>query len=52
MFGDLTSQAIVGGDPSRLTRVASPGSIGAPAPPRQPPRLRDATVEPIEGASF
>ena len=51
IFGDLTSQAIVGGDPLRLTRVASPNKIGAPAPPRQPPRLRDATVEPIVGAS-
>jgi hypothetical protein len=51
IFGDLTSQAIVGGDPLRLTRVASPIN-GAPAPPRQPPRLRDATVEPIKGASF
>ena len=52
VFGDLTSQAIVGGDPLRLTRVASPNQIGAPAPPRQPPRLRDATVEPIVGASY
>jgi hypothetical protein len=51
VFGDLTSQAIVGGDPLRLTRVASPNQIGTPAPPRQPPRLRDATVEPIVGAS-
>jgi hypothetical protein len=43
IFGDLTSQAIMGGDPLRLTRVASPGNVGAPAPPRQPPRLRDVT---------
>ena len=52
VFGDLTSQAIVGGDPLRLTRVASPKKPGAPAPPRQPPRLRDATVEPIKARRF
>ena len=45
IFGDLTSQAIVGGDPFRLTRLAPPGTVGAPAPPRQPPRLRDATPD-------
>jgi len=50
--GDLISQAIVGGDPLRLTRVASPKDTGAPALPRQPPPLRDATAKPIKGASF
>jgi hypothetical protein len=29
LFGDLTSEAIVGGDPLRLTRVASPNCIGS-----------------------
>ncbi len=28
-FGDLASEAIVGGDPLRLTRVASPNCIGS-----------------------
>jgi len=51
IFGDLTSQAIVGGDPLRLTRVASPKKIGAPAPPPQP-TLWDLTPGDAHGSAF
>ena len=53
-FGDLTLEAVMGGGavPMRLISGRIPKNLGAPAPPRQPPHLRDATVQPIKGASL